>query len=343
MVLKGFHLSTPPKRRPQPPKEGKSMTTIRVANAPCSWGALEFEGLRGESIGYEQMLDELGETGYVGTELGDWGYMPTEPTLLRAALEQRQLAMLGSFVPVALKHAQAHASGEAQALRVARLLAAVTAAQTQKPLLILADENGSDPVRTSYAGRITAEMGLSSAEWKTFAQGAERIARAVREETDLATVFHHHCAGYVETPAEIARFLEMTNPDLIGLVFDTGHYLYGSGSVDGSLVLDGLDRFRARIQHVHFKDCQPQIAQQARREAWNYFKAIQQGVFCELGQGSVPFAAVAERLRQQAQDGHTPVDTYQGWIVVEQDVLPGLGSPKASAERNRLYLRGIGL
>jgi inosose dehydratase len=34
---------------------------------------------------------------------------------------------------------------------------------------------------------------------------------------------------------------------------------------------------------------------------------------------------------------------YGGWIVVEQDVLPGMGSPKESAARNRAYLRSIGL
>jgi inosose dehydratase len=319
------------------------MATISVANAPCSWGALEFADLKGKSIGYEQMLDELCETGYAGTELGDWGYMPTEPASLRAALEQRQLVLLGSFVPVALKYVEAHVRGEAQALQVARLLAAATATQTHKPLLILADENGSDPLRTSHAGRITAEMGLSSGEWKTFIQGVQRIASIVRMETGLATAFHHHCAGYIETPQEITRFLEMTDPDLISLVFDTGHYLYGSGGIDGSLVLEGLDHVRSRVQHVHFKDCQPQVAQRARNEAWDYFKAIQHGVFCELGQGSVPFAAIAEHLHQRGQDGDTARSSYQGWIVVEQDVLPGMGDPKASAQRNRRYLQKIGL
>jgi inosose dehydratase len=34
---------------------------------------------------------------------------------------------------------------------------------------------------------------------------------------------------------------------------------------------------------------------------------------------------------------------YAGWIVVEQDVLPGMGTPKESAQRNREYLRSIGL
>ncbi len=317
------------------------MTDIRIANAPCSWGALEFEGLSGESVAYGQMLDELRDTGYVGTELGDWGYMPTDPTALREELERRKLAIVGAFVPVALKYQDKHASGEADALKVARLLAAVAVAGSSSPihrgllpLVILADDNGTDPVRTQYAGRVRPEMGLSPEEWETFARGAERIARAVRDETGLAVAFHHHCAGYVETPEEIVRLLDMTDPDLLGLVFDTGHYLYGTGLVDGQRVLDGLDCFGERIRHMHFKDCQPQIAQRARTEGWDYFTAVQHGVFCELGLGAVPFAAIAERLR---------VRGYQGWIVVEQDVLPGMGSPKASAERNRGYLRAIGL
>jgi len=312
------------------------MTDIRIANAPCSWGALEFEGLEDEEIAYGQMLDELRETGYIGTELGDWGYMPTDPTVLREELERRDLAMVGAFVPVALKYPEAHAEGEAAVLKVARLLATVagTGVGNQLPLLILADANGTDPLRTQHAGRVTAEMGLSPAEWETFARGAGRIARAVRDATGLPAAFHHHCGGYVETPEEIARFLAMTDADLLGLVFDSGHYLYGSGSIDGQIVEDGLKRFGDRIRHVHFKDCQPQIASQARTEGWDYFAAVRHGVFCELGLGSVPFATVVRQLRMRG---------YHGWIVVEQDVLPGMGSPKASAQRNRAYLRTIGL
>src|SRR5436305_1160238 len=117
------------------------MSNIRIANAPCSWGALEFEGLAGEAIGYRQMLDELCETGYTGTELGDWGFMPSEPAALRAELEQRGLAMVGAFVPVALKHAEAHADGAAAAVQVARLLAAVAEPDDTPPLIVLADAN----------------------------------------------------------------------------------------------------------------------------------------------------------------------------------------------------------
>ncbi len=308
----------------------------RIGNAPCSWGALEFEGLTGAAIGPARMLDELRDTGYTGTELGDWGFMPTVPTALRAELTSRELAMIGAFVPVALRDPDAHRAGEVAALRVARLLAAVAedAPETERPCLVLADENGTIPARTKGAGRITAGQGLSAGEWRIFAQGAERIARAVRAETGLRTVFHHQCAGFVETPDEIARFLDLTDPALINLVFDTGHYLYGAGDNDPLAVLAGLDRFGSRIGHVHFKDCEPHVATEARGVGWDYFTAVRHGVFCELGRGAVPFLSVAERLRAQG---------YSGWIVVEQDVLPGLGTPRESAARNRAYLAALGL
>jgi inosose dehydratase len=311
-------------------------TTIHVANAPCSWGTLEFEGLRGERIDYQQMLDELVETGYTATELGDWGFMPTDPADLQAELAQRKLTMRGAYVGVRFKDPAALAQGEANTLRVARLLAGVAEKlnQSSKPFVVLADDNGVDPIRTQNAGRVQPNMSLSAAQWQTFAQNVERVARAVGEETGLPVVFHHHCAGYVETPEEIARLLELTDPELVGLVFDTGHYAFGAGQDGCAQVVEGLNRFADRIWYVHFKDCQPEVARRSREESWEYFTALKHGVFCELGQGCVDFPAVLAWLRDH---------NYQGYITVEQDVLPGMGAPKESARRNREYLKEIGL
>ena len=56
------------------------MPTIQVANAPCSWGVIE--NVEGERGGYARVIDEMHEAGYAGTELGDWGFMPTDPAEL---------------------------------------------------------------------------------------------------------------------------------------------------------------------------------------------------------------------------------------------------------------------
>jgi len=305
------------------------MSKFLIGNAPCSWGTLEFEGTGGEPIPCGRMLDELADTGYTGTELGDWGYMPTDPAALRAELSRRGLVMLGAFVPVALKDPSAVGPGTATAVRIARLLAAV--ATSPAPYLVLADNNGTVPARTQRAGRITAADGLSPGEWKTFASGAEAVARAVHAETGLRTVFHHHCAGYVETHAEIGRLLELTDPKTLGLVFDTGHYTYGFGK-EGADAVSALEDFRERIWYIHLKDCHPEVAARARASGWDYFTALRHGIFCELGKGCVDFPGVLKRLAAWK---------YDGYMLVEQDVLPGMGSPKESARRNRQYLASI--
>lgn len=298
---------------------------IQIGNAPCSWGVLEFD-LEGEAAGYVQVLDEMAQTGYAGTEFGDWGFLPTEPEKLKQEVHSRGLTLLSAFVPVMLKDPQAYAAGTETALRIARLLSSV---EGSLPFIVLADDNGKDPVRTQNAGRILPEQGLSDAEWKIFAEGADCIAEAVKRETGLRTVFHHHCAGYAETPAEIERLLRLTDPQLLGLCIDTGHYRFGGGDP-----LECLRKYQDRIWHVHFKDCQPEVAAKSRAEGWDYFTSVRNGIFCELGKGEIDFPAIKAELDRQG---------YSGWIVVEQDILPGMGSPKASAQRNRDYLASLGL
>jgi inosose dehydratase len=298
---------------------------IQVANAPCSWGILEFEAPATHAPA-AQVLEEMAAAGYVGTELGDWGFMPTAPAALAAEVARRKLALVGAFVPVALAREDAVAEGIERAVKTATLLAGAAGASA---MIVLSDDNTTIANRTERAGRIRPEDGLTPAGWDGFAARAEQIAGAVRTTTGLQTVFHHHCAGYVETPQEIEALMSRTDPALVGLCLDTGHLTYGGGNV-----IDAIARYRDRIRHVHFKDCEPELARQARAEGWDYHTAVRRGIFCELGKGVVPFASVLDALR---------IEHYAGWIVVEQDVLPGLGTPAASAARNREYLRRLGI
>ena len=312
---------------------------IRVANAPVSWGALEIEGFNQKPLPYDVVLDEIAETGYAGTELGDWGFMPTDPDALRDELERRGLALIGAFVPVLLRDPSTLQAGTEHALRVARLLAAVVPESdrgTQRitaPFIVIADDNVTDPGRTLHAGRITPEMALPDDEWAGYAGRAEAVARAVREETGLRSVFHPHSAGWVETPAETDRFLAETDSEMLGIVFDTGHYLFGAGD-EGPSVVEAMDLWADRIWYIHFKDNDRELARRSREEGWDYLQALRAGIFSELGQGGVDFRAVIGWLDEHG---------YDGWAVVEQDILPGLGTPKESARRNREFLASLGI
>jgi inosose dehydratase len=298
---------------------------IQIANAPCSWGALEFE-LEGKSLGYQQVLDEMVQTGYAGTELGDWGFMPSSPKELNKVLSTKKLELLGAFVPVAMARSEAHEAGVELALKTAGLM---YDAGYKNAFIVLADENGSVDERTSNAGRITPAMGLNEEQWLTFASGAEKVARAVKDRYGMRTVFHHHCGGYVETPLELAKLMELTDPELLGLCLDMGHYAFGGGNP-----VEALESYYSRIWHVHFKDFDPAVGHQASEKAYTYFKSVEKGVFCELGKGNVDFQSIVNILLDKG---------YDGWIVVEQDVLPGMGSPKKCAENNRKYIQSLGL
>ena len=297
---------------------------FRIANAPCSWGVIE--GIDGERGGYVQVIDEMQQTGYAGTELGDWGFMPTDPAFLTQELGSRNLSLLASWVSVFLHDPNRHQQSAEDAVRTAKLLAKVGGSEN---MIVLGNDPYGDPIRTKQAGRITSDLDMDLGQWLTFANGANYVARRVMDEAGLRTVFHHHIGTWVETPEETRRLLDLTDPTILGLCFDTGHWSFAGGDP-----VQGIREFGDRIWHVHFKDHEPNVARQSREQGWDGPTSVGHGVFCELGRGNVDFPGVVKALQDIG---------YAGWIVVEQDVLPGMGAPKESAQRNREYLKSIGL
>ena len=293
---------------------------IRVATAPVSWGIMEVEGWARQKS-YGEVLDEMVQAGYTGTELGPYGFLPTDPQPLKAELKKRNLPLLGAFVPLPLAHAEQHDTALQSAMEVARLLS-----QAGAPFLVLAD--AMDPARMAVAGSVDEQRdGMSAAAWDGAARLLARIARAARE-LGLTCVFHHHAGTFIETPAEVDRLLSMTDPELLGLCLDTGHYFYGGGDPVNCARVHG-----ARIRHLHLKDVSPSVLETVRRKRVAYLDAIRMGVFCELGAGVVNLTAVIQQLNAAG---------FDGWAVFEQDVdptQPGC-NPLESAARSRKYLRG---
>jgi inosose dehydratase len=292
------------------------------ACAPDSWGVLDYPGPSWEQS-YELMLDEMVEAGYTGTELGPYGFFPTDPMVLRPQLEKRKLKLLGSFVPVKMTDPSASSAVMDRIRKVGHLLATLKA-----PFLVLADDQS--PERNAYSGR-TNEAGcptLSAHQWKHVGQ-IVADAEKVSKEFGLDLVFHPHVATYVESPEECERFFDVSSHTNVGLCLDTGHCLYGHGDA-----VKEAEKFKSKLRFVHVKDCNSKILEQARRNKWTFEEAIEHKVFTIIGKGDIDFPAFFQTLLKNG---------YSGWSVVEQDVKFGHTEipPKVSVAESRNYLNGV--
>ena len=290
---------------------------IAVANAPCSWGVLEFES-KTASPGYAQVLDEIAAVRICRHRARRLGFHAHRARRFAGASStgggspwSARLSRRGWPIPVRTTRACS------TAVETARLLAAV--GDGGRPVIVLSDEPTADPVAHGAAGRVQPDLSLTGRQWDDAARGVERIARAVRDETGLRTVFHHHCAGYVETPDEI----------------DALH------AADRSVARRPVPRFRpcdvrrrlaARVavapprahvarplQGLRAADCRARAGGSSGTTRRRFVTA------CSASWG----AAASIFPRCSATFRHAG---YDGWIVVEQDVLPAMGSPVASPD-----------
>ena len=295
---------------------------FQFASAPDSWGVLDYPGPSWNQS-YEKMLNEMAQAGYAGSELGPYGFFPTDPEILRPQLEKRNLKLLASFVPVKMTDPGASKSVIERIRKVGNLLAALKA-----PFLVIADDQSSE--RNAYSGRVYDKgcPTLTAEQWKHIGKivaDAERVAN----EFGLDLVFHPHVATYVETPEECELFFDATSHTNVGLCLDTGHCVYGHGDS-----VEEAEKYKSKLRFVHIKDCDADVLHQARLNKWTFEEAIEHKVFTVIGQGNIDFPAFFRTLVK---------NEYSGWSVVEQDVKFGATPipPAQSIAASLKYLREV--
>jgi inosose dehydratase len=119
--------------------------------------------------------------------------------------------------------------------------------------------------------------------------------------------------------------MSMTDPDLVYLLFDSGHLTFA-----GIDPLPILKKYIHRIRHVHLKDVRQSIRTQAEKEGWSFLTAVRAGVFTVPGDGDVDFAPIFEVLEKEG---------YAGWVVVEAEQDPARANPFEYAVKARHYIR----
>lgn len=292
---------------------------VKLANAPVSWGVDYADDPKNPA--WPRVMDEIGAAGYGYTELGPYGYYPTDPAVLRPEFDRRGLTVMAGFVFQNLHSPEKGESVLDVAERTVRLLAAAGG-----KYLVTIDH--ISPERMNTAGR------------RDFAQpiGAQRLDHLVGlidSIADLALahgvmpVIHQHAGCYIEFEDEIETVLDRLDPSRVGICIDTGHMAYA-----------GIDpvafyrRHARRVRYFHFKDIDPIVHKRVLADHIPFLTAIGQKIFCPLGKGVVDWVGLATALRETG---------YDGAATVEQDIDPTISlNPADDARASLAYLRSVG-
>ena len=294
--------------------------TIRIGNAPCSWGVEFADDDRNPP--WRGVLKDCAEAGYTGIELGPVGYMPEDASELADALSEHDLTLIGGVVFRPFHDPDAWDDVMDGAVRTCKALKAHGADQ-----LVLID--AISPRRAPTAGRADEAEQMDAGEWTAFRDRIATIAKMGAEEYGLTVGIHAHAAGFMDFEPELERLLEEVDESILKICFDTGHHSYA-----GFDPVAFMKKYMPRISYMHFKDIDPKVKADVIQNRTDFYTACGQGIFCNLGQGDVDFPAVRQLLLDAS---------FEGWCTVEQDCDPTLGvSPIDDAKANRSYLLSIG-
>ena len=287
---------------------------IKLGIAPIGWTNDDIPELGGENT-FQQCISEMALAGFTGSEVGS--KYPSDPQELKKALDLRGMVICNQWF---------------SAFTASKPVAEVERAfRSQLGFLrvVGADVIGpSEQTRSSQGnlnvGVFEGKAELSGDEWKKMTTGFNRLGRIAKDE-GFKLCFHHHMGTGVQTPEETERFLNETDPSLVYLTFDSGHFAYS-----GSDPVFQLKKFISRVGHVHLKDVRPDIQEIAVREDWPFMKAVREGVFTVPGDGSVDFPSIFNILADA---------DYRGWMVVEAEQDPAKANPFEYALMAREYIR----
>jgi inosose dehydratase len=293
---------------------------VTVGTAPDSWGVWFPEDAR--QMPWQRFLDEVKEAGYQWIELGPFGYLPTDLSVLQREIDKRGLKVSGSFVIGDFSNpATAWAGIERELRAVGPVLRGLGAR-----FLALIEDMYTD----QRTGEPLAPTHLDAAGFQRLVDTTHRLAEIAKADYGLHVVFHSHAETHVQYEDEIEAFLDATEPELVSLLLDTGHHAYAGGDP-----VAFMRKHHARIPYLHLKSVDAEVRAKVAAEKIPFAKAVAMGMFVEPARGVVDFAAFRDVLRD--------ID-YVGYGIVEQDMFPApFDKPLPIAKRTRAYLSEIGL
>ena len=284
---------------------------VRIGINPISWSNDDLPSLGGETP-LDVALREGAAIGYEGFELGN--KFPREPQALRGVLAPHRLALVSGWYSGRL--ARRGVDDEIAAVGPHLRLLAECGAK------VMVYGEVADSIQGSRIPLYKRPRFVRAAQWRDYGERMTALARHTLAH-GVRLAYHHHMGAYVESPADVDRFMENAG-DEVGLLFDSGHATFAGGD---PVAL--LEKHVKRVCHVHCKDARPDVMRMARNRNWSFLEAVVNGAFTVPGDGSVDFAALVDILRRNA---------YHGWLVVEAEQDPVVAPAYRNAQRGYRHL-----
>lgn len=290
----------------------------KIGIAPISWVNDDIPGLGDDLYTADQVLAEMASLGYVATEMGR--VFSQDPAGFKGKLEKHGIQLASKFVGTLFSDAERL---EAELHSFSEWVDYLKDMGSQ--YVIVCEMGGSmhwDPRRSSDDRTIQA---LNDQEWQTLVDGLHRAAKMSRAN-GLQLVYHPHAGTVVETADEVDRLMASTDPELVHLLYDTGHALYG-----GYDPLEQLIQYYDRIQYVHLKNIRKDVLDRVRKENMDFRSSVLRGLFTVPGdeEGCIDFVPIFNELVRR---------NYDGWIVVEAEQDPAKAHPYTYAKMAKEYI-----
>lgn len=289
---------------------------IQLAIAPIAWTNDDMPELGSENT-FEQCISEMALAGFTGTEIGN--KYPKDPEVLEQYLNIRGLKVASAWFSAFLTTKPFEETAEA--FKAHRDFLHAMGAK-----VIVVAEQGHSIQGIMTAPVFDDKPVFTDEEWKKLAEGLEKLGDLAHEK-DMEIVYHHHMGTGVQTTEEIDRLMEMTDPDKVKLLFDTGHLVFS-----GENPIAVYNRHQDRIRHIHFKDIRQETAEEVEKEKDSFLNGVKKGVFTVPGDGMIDFTPIWTAIH--ASD-------YEGWIVVEAEQDPAKANPFEYAVKARSYIREV--
>lgn len=324
---RGSHVPEPGTGEPDTPRVPEGSSTPRrrhlaaspIGVVPITWNNVDLTDLAPQ-VPADAVLDACAGLAFEGVQLGR-GFPQGDD--LRQALRSRGLRLAEVYAELPVE-----AGGPTDdALEIGRArLDLLTAARGD--VLVVACRVGGGREGWAARGDDPAAPRLTSEGWHRLARLLDTLARdAAASGRRLA--FHPHAGTFVETPGEVRRLAQLTDPGQVAICLDVGHYLVGGG--DPVAAIRELGR---RISHVHMKDVDGTVLARLRDgELGGFADAIRARLFTELGRGLLPLDGVVGALAEFEYNGWLMVEQDSSWLAPEVSAAESLGALREALAR----------